>query len=252
MNIRKILKGIYALWYRDVKVFQREKSRVVSALALPLFWYFIFGGGMGSVAAVRGVDYRHFIFPGFLAMTVIFSAIFNGAYMVWDKKIDFLKEVLISPPSRTTIFVGKMIGGMTDALMQAYILLFIGLIIGIPLTAKSIFLSMIILFILAAGLVSMGLIIGSFMESPEGFGLVSSFVIYPLFLLSGALYPLDKLPQWMKILTHIDPATYAVDALRNVIVGISSMPLVFDVTVILGFDAALILLGTWAFNKMKL
>lgn len=252
MNIRKILKGIYALWYRDVKVFQREKSRVVSALFLPLFWYFIFGGGVGSVTAVGNVNYRHFIFPGFLAMTVIFSALFNGAYMVWDKKIDFLKEVLISPPSRTTIFVGKMIGGMTDALLQAYILLFIGLILGIPLTLKSTLLSMIILFILAAGLVSMGLIIGSFMESPEGFGLVSSFVIYPLFLLSGALYPLDKLPKWMKILTHMDPATYAVDALRNVIVGISSMPLVFDTVVILGFDAVLILVGTWAFNKMKL
>lgn len=252
MKIRKILKGIYALWYRDVKVFQREKSRVVSALFLPLFWYFIFGGGVGSVTAVGNVSYRHFIFPGFLAMTVIFSALFNGAYMVWDKKIDFLKEVLISPPARTTIFVGKMIGGMTDALLQAYILLFIGFILGIPLTLKSILLSMIILFILAAGLVSMGLIIGSFMESPEGFGLVSSFVIYPLFLLSGALYPLDNLPKWMKILTHIDPATYAVDALRNVIVGISSMPLVFDTVVILGFDAVLILVGTWAFNKMKL
>lgn len=251
MNLKKNLKGIYALWYRDFKVFQRERSRVISAIFLPLFWYFIFGGGVGAITSV-GVNYRHFIFPGFLAMTVIFSALFNGAYIVWDKKIDFLKEVLISPPSRTVIFIGKMVGGMTDALMQAYILLFIGLILGIPLTVKSILLSMIILIILAAGLVSMGLIIGSFMESPEGFGLVSSFVIYPLFLLSGALYPLDKLPDWMRILTRLDPATYAVDGLRGAIVGISSLPLVSNASIILGFDAALILAGTWAFNKMKL
>jgi ABC-2 type transport system permease protein len=102
------------------------------------------------------------------------------------------------------------------------------------------------------GLVSMGLIIGSFLESLEGFGLISSFVIYPLFLLSGALYPLDKLPPWMKILTHLDPATYAVDGLRHIILGVSSMPLVFDITVVLGFDALLIVVGTWAFGKLKL
>ena len=251
MNIRRILKGIYALWYRDFKVFLREKSRVISSVCLPLFWYFIFGGGVGSISSVGG-NYQHFIFPGFLAMTIIFTSLFNGAYIVWDKKVDFLKEVLIAPPTRTTIFIGKMIGGMTDALLQAYILLFIGLFLHIPFTIKSVVLSMMILFILAAGLVSMGLIIGSFMESPEGYGFIASFIIYPLFLLSGALYPLDKLPKWMNILTHIDPATYAVDGLRNVILGVSSMPLYSDILAVLGFDIILILVGTWAFNRMKL
>ena len=251
MKLSKTLKGIYALWYRDFRVFQREKSRIVSSLFLPLFWYFIFGGAVGTISQVGG-SYQHFIFPGFLAMTVIFSALFNGAYIVWDKKIDFLKEVLIAPPSRTTIFVGKMFGGMTDCLLQSYILLLIGIILGIPFTLKSIILSMILLFILAAGLVSLGLIIGSFMQSIEGFGLISSFVIYPLFLLSGALYPLDKLPDWLKVLTHIDPATYAVDALRTVILGISAMPLGYNVLIMLGFDAGLVLVGTWAFNKLKL
>jgi len=251
MKIKKALKGIYAVWYREFKVFTREKSRVISALFLPLFWYFIFGGGVGTISNVPG-NYRHFIFPGFLAMTIIFTALFNGAYIVWDKKIDFLKEVLIAPPSRTTIFIGKMVGGMTDALLQSYILLFIGIFLGVPLTVKSIILSMGMLFILAMGLVSMGLIIGSFLESLEGFGLISSFVIYPLFLLSGALYPLDKLPPWMKILTHLDPATYAVDGLRQIIIGVSSMPLIFDIAVVLGFDALLIVVGTWAFGKLKL
>jgi ABC-2 type transport system permease protein len=150
------------------------------------------------------------------------------------------------------IFIGKMAGGMTDALLQSYILLLIGIILGVPFTPKSVLLSMAILFVLAAGLVSMGLIIGSFMESLEGFGLISSFVIYPLFLLSGALYPLDKLPGWMKILTHIDPATYAVDGLRHVILGVASMPLVLDISAVLSFDAALIIVGTWAFGKLKL
>jgi ABC-2 type transport system permease protein len=252
MNWRAALKGIYALWYRDFKVFLREKSRVISSLFLPLFWYFIFGGGVGTISTVGGGNYQHFIFPGFLAMIIIFTSLFNGAYIVWDKKIDFLKEVLISPPSRTIIFIGKMVGGMTDSLLQSYILIIIGLILGIPFTLKSVLLSMLILIFLAAGLVSLGLIIGSFMESPEGFGLISSFVIYPLFLLSGALYPLDKLPGWLRGLTYADPATYAVDALRHLIIGVSTMPFYSNVLTVLGFDVVLILIGTWAFNKMKL
>ena len=251
MNYNKIIKGVYALWYREFKVFLREKSRIISAIFMPLFWYFIFGGAMSSVVNVGG-DYKHFIFPGFLAMTIIFTSMFNGAYVVWDKKIDFLKEVLITPLSRTTIFFGKAMGGVTDALLQACILLILGIFLGIPFTLFSVIFSILILFLLAVGLVSLGLIIGSFMESPEGFGLVSSFAVYPLFLLSGALYPVNNLPYWMSILTRIDPAAYAVDALRHVILGTSSMPVMLSITAIIGFDAILIIFGAWAFNRMKL
>lgn len=249
--MKRILKGIYALWYREFKVFLRERSRIISSVFLPLFWYFIFGGGMSPVASVQG-NYQHFIFPGFLAMTIIFSSMFNGAYIVWDKKVDFLKEVLITPLSRTTIFVGKVAGGMTDALLQATILIIVGFFLGIPFTFLNVVLTMAMLFTLTIGLVSLGLIIGSFLESPEGFGMVSSFVVYPLFLLSGALYPLDHLPVWMKVLTHADPATYAVDGLRQAILGISSMSYAADWITVAGFDVVLILLGTWAFNRMKL
>jgi ABC-2 type transport system permease protein len=251
VRARKNAKGILALWYREFKVFQREKSRVVASVFLPLFWFFIFGGGIGSVTSVSG-GYQHFIFPGFLTMTIIFSAIFNGAYIVWDKKMDFLKEVLIAPLSRTTVFVGKVAGGMTDALLQAYILLAIGIVIGIPFTPVSIVLTALILFLFTIGLVSLGLIVGSFMTSPEGYGLISSFIVYPLFLLSGALYPLDQLPAWLKFLTRLDPATYAVDSLRYVILGTSSLPPAFDLAVIAAVDMALILIGAWAFNRMKL
>jgi ABC-2 type transport system permease protein len=251
MNIGKITKGIYALWYREFKVFLRERSRIISSLFLPLFWYFIFGEGVGSIATVNG-NYNYFIFPGFLAMTIIFSALFNGAYIVYDKKVDFLKEVLVTPLSRTTIFMGKVLGGMTDCLLQAFILLLIGIVLGIPFTLLSVPLSIVMLFFLAVGLVSLGLIIGAFMESPEGYGLVASFVVYPIFLLSGALYPLDNLPAWLKAITFINPATFAVDGLRNVIIHASSFSFVVDLGIVLGFDALLITVGAWAFNKMKL
>ncbi len=250
--MRKILKAIYAIWYREFKVFQREKSRIISSVFLPLFWYFIFGGGMGAMTSGKAGDYQHFIFPGFLAMTIIFSSIFNGAYIVWDKKVDFLKEVLIAPISRSTIFIGKMIGGMTDALLQACILLIIGIFLGIPFTVTSVPLTLVMLIFFAAGISSLGLIIGSFLESPEGFGLVSSFVVYPLFLLSGALYSLSNISVWLRILTRIDPATYAVDGLRGAILGISSLPYITNLAIMAAFDIALISIGTWAFRRMKL
>ncbi len=251
MNLRKTAKGIYALWYREFKVFTRERSRIVSSIFLPLFWYFVFGGSVGTIASI-GVNYQYFIFPGFLAMTIIFNAMFNGAYVVWDKKIDFLKEVLITPLPRTTIFMGKVAGGLTDSVLQAGLLLLIGLVLGIPFTPASFLLTVVMLVALAVGLVSLGLIIGSMMESPEGFGLVSSFAVYPLFLLSGALYPLDKLPAWMKILTHADPATYAVDGLRSIIVGISSLSFAANFGIVIAFDVVLIMLGAYAFKRMKL
>jgi ABC-2 type transport system permease protein len=206
---------------------------------------------MGSITTSK-VNYQHYIFPGFLVMLVIFSSLFNGAYIVWDKKIDFLKEVLIAPLSRTVIFIGKVAGCMTDALLQSLILLVIGLFLGIPFTFVSVLLSIAMLFMLAIGLVSLGLIMGSFMESPEGYGIISSFIVYPLFLLSGALYPLDKLPLWMRIMTRMDPASYAVDGLRSAIFNVSAMPYMPNLLAVAGFDIALILIGTWAFNKMKL
>jgi ABC-2 type transport system permease protein len=251
MNVRRAIKGIYALWYREFKVFIREKSRVISSIFLPLFWYFIFGAGLGSITTQT--NYQQFIFPGFLAMTIIFTSSFNGAYLVWDKKIDFLKEVLVTPLSRTTIFFGKVLGGITDSVLQALILLIIGIFfLGMPFTVYSVILTIIMMVVLAIGLVSFGLIIGSFMESPEGFGLVASFVVYPLFLLSGALYPVDNLPHWMKLLTMIDPASYAVDGMRAIMVGTSSMSYGTNLLIILAFDIFLIIVGTWAFNRMKL
>lgn len=251
MRLQKTLKGLFAMWYREFKVFTREKSRVFSSLFLPLLWFFIFGGGIGSMTTM-GDKYKIFIFPGFLAMTIIFSSIFNGVYVVWDKKMDFLKEVLIAPHSRTVVFFGKVLGGMTDCLLQSYILMTIGIFLKIPYTPISFLLSAFILFILAIGLVGLGLIIGSFMESPEGFGLISSLVVYPLFLFSGALYPLDKLPKWLQIITHIDPATYAVDGLRAVILGQSTHSFMFNLIIIACFDVIFILVGAWAFNRMKL
>ena len=252
------LNGILAIWYREFKVFLREKSRIIASIVNPILWLLIFGGGLGSNVSITGINYQTFIYPGILIQAVLFSSIFFGVYIVWDRKIDFLKEVLVAPISRTSIFIGKIIGGATDSLIQSLILLLIGIIFGklgiIPglhFGLIAFFISLIVLLITTTSMVSVGLIIGSRMDSPEGFQLITSFLLFPIFFLSGALFPINKLPAWLAPFTFLDPLTYAVDALRNVILGASQFHLFFDFGIIITFSVIIIIIGTFAFEKMK-
>ena len=245
------LDGLYALWYREFKVFLREKSRIVSSLFTPLLWIVVFGGGLGSSVSLGGTNYQVFIFPGILTMTILFSSIFFGLYIVWDKKIDFFKEVLVAPLSRLTIFAGKTLGGCTDALIQGSLMLAFGVILGISYSIQMVVQAIIFMLVLAAAVVSIGLIIGSFMESPEGFNLIISFLVFPLFFLSGALFPIDNLPSWLRAFTTLNPVTYAVDGMRGVMLGMSTFPVMMDFGVLLGFAVVMIVIGSIAFSRMK-
>jgi len=254
-----VLKGLYALWYREFKVFLRERSRIVSSIINPLIWLVVFGGGLGaSINQMQGIPYQAFIFPGMIAMTILFSSVFFGVYIVWDKKIDFLKEVLVAPVPRSVVFLGKVLGGATDTLLQCSILLVLGIILSsvgvipaLQFNAFSIASSLFIILLSTVCLVSIGLIIGAHMESPEGFQMVGSFLIYPMFLLSGALFAITNLPAWLEPFTLVNPLTYSVDALRSVLVGVSRFPVLFDVAVLAGFCAVMIAAGTYSFKKMK-
>jgi len=253
------LKGIYALWYRETKVFLRERSRIISSVINPLLWLLIIGGGLGSAVSFSGINYQTFIYPGILIQTALFSSVFFGVYIVWDKKIDFMKEVLVAPMRRTSIFVGKILGGSTDTLLQVLILFVIGFIFmiggimpGLHLTPFSVLVSLAFLLVATVGLVSVGLILGSQMESPEGFQLIISFLIFPLFFLSGALFPINNLPGWLAPFIFVNPVTYAVDGIRGVMLGISRFPLLFDFTLVCLFAFVMILIGTYAFKKMKI
>ncbi len=247
------LSGLYAIWYREFKVFTREKSRVFYAITTPIMWLFLFGVGLGSSVDIKGFNYQTYIFPGILAQAVIFSSIFFGTYIIWDKKIDFLKEVLVAPLRRTTIFFGKVLGGLTDSLVQGVVLLMLGGVIGlVHLTLFSVLTVLLFLLLLSIGLVSVGLIIGSFMESPEGFGLIISFVVLPLFFLSGALYPIDNLPSWLLVFTRLDPVTYAVDGLRGALIGVSIFPVGLSIAILLLFSVVSVLAGVEAFKRLKL
>ncbi len=253
------IKGIYALWYRETKVFLRERSRIISSIINPLLWLLIIGGGLGSAVSFGGINYQTFIYPGILIQTALFSSVFFGVYIVWDKKIDFMKEVLVAPMRRTSIFVGKILGGSTDTLLQVLILFVIGFIFmiggimpGLQLTPFSVLVSLAFLLVVTVGLVSVGLILGSQMESPEGFQLIISFLVFPLFFLSGALFPITNLPAWLAPFIFVNPVTYAVDGIRGVLLGISRFPLLFDFALVCLFAFIMILIGTYAFKKMKL
>ncbi len=250
------LGKLYAIWLREFKVFLREKSRLVASTFTPLLWLFVLGGGLGSTISnpsnTSNIDYQEFIFPGIVIMSVIFSSVFFGAYIIWDRKFDFLKSVMVAPVRRSTIFLGKTFGGMTTSLIQAFILLAIGGIIGINYTPFSIISFVVIVLMLSFALTSLGLAIGSFMESLEGFQLIVSFVVFPLYFLSGALFPLDNIPIWLSILTSINPATYAVEALRFSMLGIPGKnPFIVDIGILLLTTISLGVAGVLSFRRMK-
>jgi ABC-2 type transport system permease protein len=247
------LTKLYALWLREFKVFIREKSRLVASTFTPILWLFVIGSGLGAAnpSTIPGVDYQLFIFPGIVAMSIIFSSVFFGSYIIWDRKFDFLKSVMVAPVSRASVFVGKTLGGMTTSLIQASILLAVGAAIGVPFTPISILQSVAVILLMSFGLTSLGLALGSYMYSLEGFQMIVSFVVFPLFFLSGALFPLDDLPGWLRILTAADPATYGVNALRNAMLGTGSTSFGLDMAILTAYTAALGAFGIFSFRRMK-
>jgi ABC-2 type transport system permease protein len=250
-RLKKELMGIYALWWREFKVFQREKSRIVSSIVQPLMWLFLFGTGVGASVSISDVNYQDYIYPGILTMSVLFGSVFFGLYIVWDRKLDVLKAVLVAPVSRISIFMGKVLGGCTDVTLQV-IILFLFSFLFPAVDPRGIPLALLFLFITSIALVSLGLAIGSLLESLEGFQVISAFVVFPLFFLSGALFPVDeKLPAWLQSMVKLNPLTYAVDGVRGALLNVSVFPLYVDFGVILFFAAAMFLLGSILFSRMK-
>ena len=245
------LTGIYAIWEREFRVFYREKSRIISSIISPLFWLVIFGTGLGSSVSISGTNYQVFIFPGIIVMSCLFTSMFYGVYVIWDKRLDFLKGVMVAPLKRSSIFFGKVLGGVTDALLQATILLILAPFFKVHV-GWNIILIYVFLFVLVFGLVSLGLIFGSMLESPEGFGLINSMITFPLFFLSGALFPLSNLPAWLTLFTRINPVTYGVDAIRYLMLGRGMFSLALDMTVLILFAALVSIIGTTSFRKMKI
>jgi ABC-2 type transport system permease protein len=244
---------IGALWYREVLRYWREKSRIVSSLILPLLWLLVFGSGMRNVE-LPGVDnYQVFIFPGILGMTLLFTSVWSGVSIIWDREFGFLKEIMVAPVSRTSIVIGKALGSGTSALVQGFILLPLSFLIGIRLTPESVLLLIPIMILLAIGLVCVGLLLASLMNSMEGFNFIMSLVIMPMFFTSGALFPVSSSPGWLQIFSYFNPLTYGVDLLRWATTPgtVTTLPAYTEAILLLGFAAAMIVACSYTFSIKK-
>lgn len=250
------LNALYTLWLREIKRFVRDRARVIISFVQPLLWLVVFAAGFGSRLLIPDIGYQQYLFPGIIGQTLLFTAMFMGISVIWDKEFGFMKEVLVSPVSRFTIFIGKMLGDSTAAILQGVIVFAFGFLLGIPFDPLTLLAALPIMLLITVGLVSVGLIIASFMGSLENFGAIQTFINLPIFFLSGALFPVagEGTPQWMQVASMFDPLTYGVDALRTVILGSAwtpIQPLIVNIGVLVGFDLAMIAVGTWAFSRMK-
>lgn len=218
-KLAKLGIGIYITWLRDIKRFFRDRIRLIGAFAQPLIYLALLGTGMQAAFTSFGsgdTKYITFMYPGIVCMTVLFTAMFSAISIIWDREFGFLKEMLVAPIPRSSVAVGKVLGGGTTALMQGCILLFFMPLVGIPYGLEKIVMMIVVMILLAICLTAFGVAFAARMRSMEAFPIIMNFVLLPMFFLSGALFPLQNLPGWMEVLTKINPMTYAVDAIRGV------------------------------------
>lgn len=247
--------AVYVLWLREMKRFLRAKSRIVGALAMPLFFLAFLGMGFSRMSIPgmsADVNYIRFLVPGILGMSILFSSTFAGLSVLWDREFGFLKEIMVAPVSRVSLVLGRIAGGVTTTLIQAVLILCISFLMGFKIIAVTSFLLAIIFMVLiAVAFIGLGLIFASKMRDMQGFGIIMNFVIFPLFFLSGALYPLKNFPPWLRYISHLDPLTYGVDGLRAALIGVSSFSLVFNFSILVLFSLVMIGLGAYFFEKSE-
>jgi len=257
-----ILDTIYALWLRELIRFTKSKSRLIGTGGQPLIWLAIIGVGLGSSLAAGGVagafgkvPYITFLAPGVIGMTILFTSIFAGINVIWDKQFGFLKEILVAPVSRTGIVLGKIAGSATVSLITALVIFVIIVATGIiPLSLLSvtgILIAIIFMVLIASIFVSIGLIIASYINSIEGFQVLINFLVLPMFFLSGALFPLTTAPAWMQGLADIDPLRYGVDGMRGALVGANALPMWLDFVVIFAIAVGLIIVAEITFKRIQ-
>ncbi|MFC1931336.1 ABC transporter permease [Chloroflexota bacterium] len=261
----KHLRGIYTIWYRDILRFWHDKMRVVGSITFPLLFLFVFGSGLSARmgALGPGIDFTQFIFPGIIGMTVLMSSFMAGVSLVWDREFGFLKEVLVAPISRASVAIGKTLGSATVALLQGILIILFAPLVGIHLSILTLLALVPLMLLLAASLGSLGILLATRIRSMEAFQATMQMLMFPMVFLSGAFFPLQELPVWMNILVKINPATYGIAPIRQVILktapdsafGINlfghTMSLWDNVAVLAVFGAIMVLLAIWSFGNQE-
>ena len=257
----QFIQTIYTIWQREIIRYWRDKTRIVSTLFMPLMFLVIFGAGLSKTLATGnfGVDFTQFMYPGIIAMSVMSVAFFSTISTVWDREFGFLKEILVAPVSRVAVAFGKTLGATTIASIQALILLILAPLIGVAIHVAVIPQLVIFMLLLAFAISGMGLLISSLMKTTESFGLVMQVLIFPMFFISGAFFPLTAVPSWMLALSYVNPLTYGVDAMRQIILGnqvasnilngLSLHAISVDALFLVVFSAVMVSAAVFAFNN---
>jgi ABC-2 type transport system permease protein len=247
------MSTIYILWLRQVKKYFRARSRIIGSLGQPLLFLLVFGFGFGSIFQQAGQgNYIQFLAPGVIMMSVLFTAIFSGIDLIWDRQFGFLKETLVAPVPRWQIMLGKTLGGATIASFQGAIVLILSLFVGfkiydpLMLPAAALF-----IFLVAVLFTSLGIAIASMIEDMQGFQLIMNFLVMPIFFLSGALFPLQNLPIALDVVTRIDPLTYGVDGVRQALIGTSTFGMGIDLIVIVIVTVIFLGVGSYMFERIQ-
>ena len=248
------MTAVYVLWLREVKRYMRSRPQIVGSLAQPLMYLLVLGFGLGPVFAQAGRgSYLQFVAPGVVGMGILFTSIFSGIGLLWDRQFGFLKETLVAPVPRLQIMVGRTLGGATIAMVQGLLVLVVCLLAGFrPQSAVGLLLAFVYMALIAIVFAALGTAIGSGLRDMQGFQFIMNFLVMPIFFLSGALYPLNNLPTALAAATRIDPLSYGVDGLRGALIGVSAIGLGVD-AMVLAFVAMIFLgLGAWTFSRIQI
>jgi len=249
-------KVIYVLWRREMIKYFRARSRVAGAIGMPAFMLVFQGMGFRKVefpGLPDSIGYFQYLVPGIIGMTLLFTAAYAGMSVIMDKQFGFLKEVMVTPASRISIVLGMISGSATTSLIQALIIMMMSVLLGFRLPLiPAILSSLVIMVLISMIFIDIGLILSSVLKDFHGFSTVINFIAFPLFLLSGALFPVSNLPAPIRILSYFDPLTYGVDALRGVLIGHCEFSIVLDVCVLLTLSVLMICASGYFFQRAEM
>ena len=248
------MQAIYILWLRELKRYTRSRAQMIASLGQPLLYLLVLGFGLGPVFQKAGNgSYLQFMAPGVIGMTVLFSSVFSGIALLWDRQFGFLKETLVAPVRRLQLMIGRTCGAATTAMIQGLLVTVVTLIAGFrPVNLAMVPLGLLFLALIAVVFSGLGTAIGSSMKDMQAFPLVMNFLMLPIFFLSGALFPLTNLPKALNIVTSLDPLAYGVDGLRSALIAQSHFGAALDLLVLCCVAVALLGLGAWRFSKIEI
>jgi ABC-2 type transport system permease protein len=248
------MSAIYILWLRELKRYIRSKAQIVASLGQPLLYLLALGFGLGPIFEKSGNgSYIQFVSPGVICMGILFTSIFSGIAMLWDRQFGFLKETLVAPIPRIQIMIGRTLGVATVAVIQGLLIMTVCLIAGFrPQHLGMLPLALSIMMLIAIVFAALGTAFGSILQDMQGFQLIMNFMVLPIFFLSGALFPLTNLPTALKIITRLDPLSYGVDALRGSLIGAWHFSFATDLTLLCVIATAFLALGGFLFSRIQL